>query len=841
MLGYLVRRLLLAVLTIWAVGSVVSSDLSVATTQKTVVALSVSKPANGSYFVVGEKPVVSVILPPGVGKEKFSRLSLYLYGPQETTQTVAAVKLLNASTDPSAEPHHYIELLTNPNVAVNGNVLTYALQAVTGEGPGTYTASLWSVSNSDPLDQATSLADFQIGTSTVETQIVTEDKCAKCHLGAANGQFYFHHVDPSSSDSSGSPSLDSRPVRTCKSCHNMNGYAAYTDPTNASNRVPDPIVKRVHGVHMGEELKNPLDTDPNTGIFKDYIDVVFPFGVRGSTVSPYTKVSGVKNCTACHADGRWKTKPSRLACGSCHDNIWFGAPAALPAGSKLHDGGQQDDDSGCAFCHPADTGGKKPVAEAHKVSPHKVDTVDISMTPPSNGKFYASPDDKNGVVIALTIKDDSGNPIVHTDVTDVKVSTANLYVYGPREQSKPVLTNVALNGISKLRASVTNGTAATGTPAGWTFVPGDKFKIAINGKAAVDLEAPVGLKTPDDVVAWLNAAFTANGTQAQAAKSGTTKVIIRSLIQGGERSRIEIYNSTVTAKMGWKAAGVTMEPYVLVGRASSQNNDLRALTSVDPALDYIDPDVTRNAGNITYTLRGKFADLIPGTYCVYTYFIPKAGQIKGFSNPVAFALKTFQVGTATEEQKVATNCTDCHGDSIMHLYEANIHPGKFDPDYCRACHDYAHYNTGDTFVNQGGTSTNGWSGFGAVPLSRRIHGVHFGKYLEHSNEIYANADYFKDVIFPQDVRNCTKCHADNPKWKQEPSRVPCLACHDSDDAKCPGKLTTYDPTPDDPYGGDEVETCKTCHGPDAAFSPDKVHNISDPYKPPYPREPQKRE
>jgi hypothetical protein len=78
--------------------------------------------------------------------------------------------------------------------------------------------------------------------------------------------------------------------------------------------------------------------------------------------------------------------------------------------------------------------------------------------------------------------------------------------------------------------------------------------------------------------------------------------------------------------MGWKPAGVTREPYANVGRASWQSNDLRELTSVNPALDYVDPDVTRTAGNITYTLRGKFADLLPGTYCVYTYFVPKPAR-----------------------------------------------------------------------------------------------------------------------------------------------------------------------------------------------------------------------
>jgi hypothetical protein len=829
------------VLAILTVGMVVCSSTAAAAGQTPSITLNVSAPANGSNFVAGEKPVVTVTLPAGLSTDDLATLNLYLYGPQETTQTVTAVKLLNASTDRAVRPHHYIDLLADPAAVVDGEVLTYTLQAVSDEQPGTYTASLWAVSNIDALDQTMSLVDLQIGTAAAEKQIVDENQCAKCHQGADNGQFYLHHTDPSRPGSSGNPSLDSWPVRTCKSCHNTNGYAAYRDPQDSSVRVPDPIVKRVHGVHMGEFLENPLDTDPDAGIFKDYIDVVFPYGVRGETVAPYEEMAGVRNCTVCHADSRWKTKPSRLACGSCHDNIWFGRPAEMPAGGELHPGGERDDDTGCAFCHPPDIGGLKPVAEAHRVEAHKVNGVDISMTPPANGTYYTAADDATGVVITLTIKGDAGTPIVHTDVTDVLVSAANLYVYGPRDHSKPVLTNTAINGISKLRSAVTNNTAAGGTPPVWTFAPGDRFMLAVNGGAILDLAAPEGANTPDNVVAWLNTAFAAHGINATASKSGTTKVKIESLLQGGESSRIEIYNSAVTTIMGWKPAGVTMEPYVKAGTASTQNVDLRELTSVDPALNYIDPDVARNADNITYLLRGKFADLRAGTYCVYTYFVPKTGKINGFNNPVALALKTFQVGTAAEEPKVATNCTDCHGDSIMHLYESHIHPGPFDTDYCRACHDYAHYGTGDAFVNQGGTSTNGWSGFGAVPIARRVHGVHYGKYLEHSEEIYANADYFKDVIFPQDIRNCTKCHADNPMWKQEPGRVPCLACHDSDAAKFHGALMTYDPTPGDPYGGDEVETCTVCHGEDSTFSPDVVHNISDPYRPPYLREPTRQE
>jgi hypothetical protein len=654
-------------------GFTIEEELNIPVTEVT---LNVSEPANGSHFVVGEKPAVSVILPPGVSKDDFSRLNLYMYGPQETTKTVTAVELLNALTDRETRPHHYIDLVTDPNVDVNGNVLTYNLQAVSDEEPGTYTASLWSVSSDDPLDQAMSLDDFQIGTDTAETQIVDKDKCAQCHLGADNGQFYFHHVDPSSPGSSGYPSLDSWPVRTCKSCHNTEGYAAYRDPEDSEVRVPDPIVNRVHGVHMGEMLENPRNIDPDTGIFQDYIHVNFPADVR--------------NCTYCHVDDRLKTEPSRLACGTCHDNVWFGDPASMPETGEAHPGGPQNDDSACSTCHPSTA-----IAEHHEAEATAYQyTVDISITPPANGTHYVGGETPQ---ITIMITDTVTGLIVDpATITEADWNRLRLQVSGARENTVPVLTTAAL----------------------------------------------------------------------------------------AEKTSSYVYN------------------------------DLRVRT--DPADE--DPNVTRSATAITYQL-GDVDGLEAGTYTVFV-----AGRLE--ERPGGAGYINFQVGTETEEQKIATNCADCHGDTRMH----GSYP--FNPDVCKNCHDYERQLTGNT----GWTDSN-W-GFGAAPLSRRVHGVHFGHYLDKPEEIHGDedADHFAGIIFPQDIRNCTKCHDENPMWKEEPSRLACLACHDSDEAIVHGAIMTYDATPEDPWSGDEVETCVVCHGSDADFSPDKMHNISDPYRPPYPRE-----
>ncbi|MBI4300023.1 MAG: hypothetical protein HY677_02730, partial [Chloroflexi bacterium] len=88
------------------------------------VTVAVSTPANGSFFVAGERAVVTVTLKDDSGaaliRDDFATLGLYAYGPQETTKTVTASKLLNATTDRSKTPHHYIDLLKDTNVQVAG-------------------------------------------------------------------------------------------------------------------------------------------------------------------------------------------------------------------------------------------------------------------------------------------------------------------------------------------------------------------------------------------------------------------------------------------------------------------------------------------------------------------------------------------------------------------------------------------------------------------------------------------------------------------------------------------------------------------------------------------------
>jgi hypothetical protein len=844
-----------------------AQGLNAGETPGLVVESSASAPANGTNFAVGERIVLTFKLldasgrPIGLGD--LSSANLYMYGPRATLKTKTASALLNASVDRTATPHHYINLLTttNTNLSVSGNVITYTLEPVTTEQPGTYTAGLWTGVTGYPYDQAFAFVDVQIGTATPEPWIT--DGCGDCHKGAASGKMYLHHIDPGRTPT-GSWSLDLEPVKSCKACHNEDGYAAIRKCANnlpptrsgssyvcADGSTPtymvDPIVRRVHGVHMGKGLLSAFNTNTTNGDFHLYEDVVFPFNV--------------KNCTKCHTDDSWKTKPSREACGACHDNLDFttgdytppkrfptkncttdtncvgyftgtngvcvagtcqctsnaqcstafsGFPGVCNAGTcelQTHAGGARSDDTMCAVCHAPDSS-YAAVSTAHAVTqPAPPHTMSLTLSAPANGTHYVA-GEKPLVTIVLK---QNNVAIDHTTVTQAN-GWANAYVFvnGPRERRIPALTTAA-------RAATTNTVDGP-----WDLTGQANLQLKV-GAQSLTIATPtsfanIAAVTPAEVVAWLNA--DAKFKAVLFASSTGARVTIQAR-PSTMRQALEIVASPVGTAMGY-TAGVYV---AIAGSGSYPANPWYRHT--DPAQD--DPKSACSAASCTYQL-DDVATAQPGTY---TLFVSARQNGVNTENQVV----NFQVGTATEEKLVATNCVDCHGTEKMH---GNYPFAK--PDICGSCHDYRRqYPDRDPAAALDGWGVSAASGrsnmaFGAAPISRRVHGVHFGHYLDKPREVHASYDY-SGVIFPQDIRNCVKCHSETNTWAEKPSRLVCFSCHDSDAAIAHGTLMTVDPTPVDPWNGDEMESCATCHGAGRDLAPSVVHNIWDPYQVPYVRDP----
>jgi OmcA/MtrC family decaheme c-type cytochrome len=129
----------------------------------------------------------------------------------------------------------------------------------------------------------------------------------------------------------------------------------------------------------------------------------------------------------------------------------------------------------------------------------------------------------------------------------------------------------------------------------------------------------------------------------------------------------------------------------------------------------------------------------------------------------------------TRKMTDVTSCNSCHEKLGLHG------GGRVDTQFCVMCH-----NPGTTDANSGNVLT----------LSTMAHKLHAGKLLKakldngKGGENYTiwgyrdtKADY-AEVGFPQDLRNCTKCHTGaNPNtpqgdnWKTKPSKEACLTCH----------------------------------------------------------------
>jgi OmcA/MtrC family decaheme c-type cytochrome len=143
------------------------------------------------------------------------------------------------------------------------------------------------------------------------------------------------------------------------------------------------------------------------------------------------------------------------------------------------------------------------------------------------------------------------------------------------------------------------------------------------------------------------------------------------------------------------------------------------------------------------------------------------------------------VGAANEAREMVqtSSCFTCHAKFEFHG------EGRQDTKYCVVCHtDQRKYG----YAEAAGTPT----GYDIVAGQRKIqgravgdftnmvHAVHMGEELHKDGYNYANV-FFNHVTYPQDHRNCVKCHTNTPatpqgdNWFKKPSRLACGACHDA--------------------------------------------------------------
>jgi len=994
------------------------------------VAITATPPENGTHYMPGEAITIAVAITDNNGypmsEADLTQLELRMNGPRTNVNaTKVPINLIRASYDASTKR------ITGPNVnflaatAPTGlthepgtNVWTYTTNAVGSEAAGTYTVAVIAAGQVDAdgvkRAQDFELLDVQIGTPDVEPLTVERFKCAACHLGANNGKFYLHHIDTGNVANNNTWVRDSNPVRNCKNCHNTSGVAGYNvcakvgtegdlvmRDTDIAARTPCPdgyvqtrradnIVNRVHGIHMGQDrrgawkpantankrgLQNPrnvafagsplwdsTDTDRNgnahgNGNFRNFAYVGFPADVR--------------NCEKCHADDAYKMKPSRLACGTCHDNVNFswaegpgqtrndfqpryykcsdGSTAIVPlepgdpgytefggrfkcasgatyAGEIAHPGGQMTDEDDnpetCLVCH-----GPGKIAAVDAVHNKPVPTSGAPRRSGKEGKFLVEVEwegmSGNGFyqvgeqpVMKVVIKDRAtGEPVNHTEITQANGWTVNAWLNGPRAKKMPVLSSAA-------RADITSRKAPEG---GFDFGTGGVLVIEIDGgdndaagvgstEGVTATVALAGEMTAAEVATALNddatfaskaVAYTLDDDTGNPADADVVK--IRTKPNYGYSGLRVVHNSVANSVANVLFhAGDDNDVFNDVdtqydlftsdrhrsgsGAYSEFQLHLRSATN-----GFRDPKLELTPDAIVYRFDTIDPEIPAGTYTLMITVADEDSAGDG-TTPTTYHYELVQIGTATEERLIASNCMACHDyDKRWHENADRGDGYPFSTNFCGSCHDYKQQRGGmNASTGQSYSWLSSQWGFGAQPHSKRLHGLHFGNYLEKPREVHSGYQVDK-VIFPVDVRNCEKCHATaNSKFPSgaqynvmgtqkgvrdanatvlaswangpfqagkggtaaeveagtadfeitsgsnvtKPGRIACNGCHDTDAAIAHTTLMTLDPTPENPWSGDEQESCQSCHGAGAAFEISKhVMNVSDPFQFPYARRP----
>lgn len=171
---------------------------------------------------------------------------------------------------------------------------------------------------------------------------------------------------------------------------------------------------------------------------------------------------------------------------------------------------------------------------------------------------------------------------------------------------------------------------------------------------------------------------------------------------------------------------------------------------------------------------------------------------------------------ATETRVMADikSCNTCHNKLALHG------GGRVDVQYCVMCH-----NPGTVDANSGNVLT----------MSTMAHRIHAGHMLKNEYSIWgfgSTKHDYSHVGFPQDLRNCTKCHSATPaegnpnqtaqgdNWKSAPSRAACVGCHDGINFATGGGTTM---NPNNAWanlghvGGAQADDskCVLCHSADA--------------------------
>jgi len=264
-----------------------------------------------------------------------------------------------------------------------------------------------------------------------------------------------------------------RGIEYCVMCH-----TPQTINPETGNTLDMPVM--IHRIHDGAEL-------PSVKAGKPY--QIVGFGNRVSDWSTVEYPANVRNCESCHkqdtgaAQATAYFKPSRAACGACHDNVNF-------ATGENHVNLPQVSDNQCATCHTpqGELEFDVSIKGAHTILTKTTAATGLNFTliKVEDGSAGKNP------TVTFQMKDNAGNPIT-LDQMKAPHRIA-LVIAGPTE---PDYGNTKFTGPAYTSAGYvsedpsTTGKCDAGGTCSYTFlhgIPADSkgtFTIGIEGRRSV--------------------------------------------------------------------------------------------------------------------------------------------------------------------------------------------------------------------------------------------------------------------------------------------------------------------------------------------------------------------
>jgi len=318
--------------------------------------------------------------------------------------TTTQSRLDGMTVSPPNDKAHLGDVSYNPSLTHRVTIALSGSAPATGSNtPTGATSSVASVPMRHPTN---AIHDFipatgaPVTASDFSREVVSVANCEACHrqLGGIPGL-------SDAENAAGFHGGSRNETRYCVVCHtDQRGYGQ-TEATftlNGAIKTFTSETRRVDGRTMGN-LPNFIHK-LHLGPFLAHENYDYADALPASTTYP----QDIRNCTSCHdgsststrttktKDGdNWKTKPTTLACGGCHDGINFTSGAGITLKDKAagltqsningsglaHPAGPQPDDNQCAMCHKSN--GTFPQAD--------IDLAHFPVTPPNPDNALATP------------------------------------------------------------------------------------------------------------------------------------------------------------------------------------------------------------------------------------------------------------------------------------------------------------------------------------------------------------------------------------------------------------------------------------------------------------------